>query len=685
VTESKAAQRPGPAAVREQLTLARSRTPLAGSKPPAPLAQSLPVAGVAVDISLAHLDRPFDYAVTAEQDERARPGARVKVRFAGKEVAGFILDRRGGSDHGGALTPLRRVVSAEPVLSPEVAELTRLVADRYAGTRADVLRLAVPPRHGRVEAEPDTGPGTALEAADPAPPGPHGWSDYPAGRAFLDRLSAGSSPRAVLSALPGADWPRLLADAAAATLSSGRGSLLCVPDHRDVARLDSACAAVLGPDRHVVLTADLGPAARYRAFLAVARGHLRVVIGTRAAVFSPVHDLGLVAVWDDGDDLLAEPRAPYPHAREVLLLRAAGSGCAALVGGFARTPEGQLLLDSGWAQPLAAARATVRARAPRVHVTGEDDSDQARDASARSARLPRQAFDLIRSAVADGPVLVQIPRSGYLPALTCGRCRQPARCTTCAGPLGIGGDTAAPTCRWCDRRAADWRCAHCGSRDLRAPVVGSRRTAEELGRAFPSVTIKSSGADHVLDSVSGEPALVLATPGAEPLADGGFAGALILDTWLTLARPDLRAPQEAVRRWINAAALVRPAADGGRVVLVGDPGSGPVQALVRWDPDGHAARELGERASAHLPPTVRLATISGAAAAVEEFVGALSVPATAQLLGPVDTGEDSVRMVIRSPLAHAADLQRALSVALANRAARKLAPVRVHVDPYDIS
>ena len=50
--------------------------------------------------------------------------------------------------------------------------------------------------------------------------------------------------------------------------------------------------------------------------------------GTRAAAFAPVHDLGLVALWDDGDDLYAEPRAPYPHTREVLLLRAHDVGAA---------------------------------------------------------------------------------------------------------------------------------------------------------------------------------------------------------------------------------------------------------------------------------------------------------------------------------------------------------------------
>ena len=70
------------------------------------------------------------------------------------------------------------------------------------------------------------------------------------------------------------------------------------------------------------LTADLGPARRYRRFLAALRGSARIVVGTRAAAFAPVHDPGLLVIWDDGDDLHAEPRAPYPHTRETLLLRA---------------------------------------------------------------------------------------------------------------------------------------------------------------------------------------------------------------------------------------------------------------------------------------------------------------------------------------------------------------------------
>ncbi len=81
-------------------------------------AAPLPVAAVVVDIGLPHLDREFEYSVPAEMDASAAPGARVRVRFAGRDLDGFVVDRRARAQHGGRLEPLRRVVSPEPVLSP---------------------------------------------------------------------------------------------------------------------------------------------------------------------------------------------------------------------------------------------------------------------------------------------------------------------------------------------------------------------------------------------------------------------------------------------------------------------------------------------------------------------------------------------------------------------------------------
>jgi primosomal protein N' (replication factor Y) (superfamily II helicase) len=669
------------------------------------------VARVLVDVPLPHLDRPFDYLVPAKLHELVRAGSRVKVRFSGQDVNGFVLDRIAASQHQGRLTPLRRAVGGEAVLSPAVAHLVGLVAARYAGTRSDVLRLAVPARHA----------GTERRESVPAPPvepdlacARTAWSAYGGGVAFVNALAAGRSPRAVWSSLPGPSWPALLAQAAAAALSSGRGSLLCVPDHKDVARVDAALADVLGVGQHVVLTADSGPARRYRAFLAVARGAVRVVLGTRAAAFAPVHDLGLVAMWDDGDDLYAEPRAPYSHTREVLLLRAREEGTAALVGGFARTVEGEYLLRTGWARELAADRAVVRAASPLVTITGATDRELERDPHARSTRLPRTAYDAIRAGLEHGPVLISTPRHGYLTALACDTCRSPARCPVCSGPLQILGAQRPPSCRWCGTEQPGWSCPVCSGRGLRAPVLGEARTAEEIGRAFPQVPVRTSAGDRVLATVKDTPSLVVATPGAEPVVTGGYACVVLLDTGLMLARTDLRTAEEALRRWMAAAALARSGDAGGRVVAVGEPSEPVLQALVRWDPGGFAGRELEERQCAHLPPASRLASLTGTEADLAEALKALRLPPGAEVLGPVAvTGNVPVlghppvpdardrratpgppesardgpvlhRAVVRVPRVAGARLSRALTQMQSARSAKKLPPIRVQVDPVSL-
>jgi primosomal protein N' (replication factor Y) len=679
----------------EQLALIRGGSRATGARQlrqaeaAAPVAADLPVASVAVDVPLAHLDRPFDYLVPATMAAQAQPGARVRVRFAGQLVDGFVLDRVAGTCHTGPLDRLRRVVSPEPALTPPVARLARLVADRYAGVLSDVLRLAVPPRHARVENEPRP-PVPAM--SPPLPPDPGSWARYVGGPAFLESLAAGQPAfaRAVWSALPGAGWPGEIAAAVQASLAGGRGALVVVPDARDAQRVDAALTTALGQGRHLVLTAELGPAERYRRWLRILRGDVRVVVGPRAAMFAPVAALGLVVIWDDGDDLHAEPRAPYPHAREVLMLRAHEEKAAALVGGFARTAEAALLVATGWARSLLPARAAVRAAAPLVRAAG-DDAELARDQAARSARLPSLAWQVAHDALARGPVLVQVPRRGYVPGLACHHCRAPARCAHCAGPLALASAAATPACRWCGRLAVRWRCRECDSPRFRATVIGSRRTAEELGRAFPGVPVRTSGRDAVLATVRDEPALVVATPGAEPVAAEGYSAALLLDGWAMLDRPDLRAGEETLRRWMAAAALVQPAGAGGAVVVLAEGSIQPVQALVRWDAVTFADRELADRSALGFPPAARVATLTGAEAAVLDLLAWADLPSSAQVLGPTpapapEDGEPPLaRALVRSPRADGAALARALRAAQGVRAARKSeGAVRVEIDPREL-
>jgi primosomal protein N' (replication factor Y) len=689
--------------------------PPAGPRP----AAQLPVARVCVESPLPQLDRLFDYLVTEELDAAAVPGVRVKVRVAGREHLGFLLERRATSDAGVRLAPLGAVLSPLPVLAPEIAELASAVAERWAGALGDVLRFAVPPRAVKVEAEfaalpaagdvppggPADGPARRGESGEPGEaagmtggtPGPGagaaeaaaGWAELTAGGAYLRHLAAGGSPRAVLQAVHGygeSAWPRTIAAAVAATRSSGRGALVVVPDRRDLLRVHAALTEALPGERIVRLSAEDGPSARSRSFLELLTGQARVAVGTRGAAFAPVRDVGLVACWDDGDDLHVEPRAPYFHAREVLLLRAEQAGCAVLLAGHAVSAEAQRLVESGWLQRIAPERSVLRAVSPRITSTA-DSVESGRDPLARVARLPHAAWLAAREGLARGPVLVQVARAGYAPSLACERCREPARCRQCAGPLAelASGRERLVACRWCGTPELAFACRVCGGHVLRRSAIGAMRTAEELGRAFPGAVVITSAGDSVKSEVPGEPALVVATVGAEPVAPDGYSAALLLDGEALLRRESLRAPEEALRRWLNAAALVRPASAGGRVVITAGDGEA-LAALVRWDPAGFASRELSVRRELSLPPAVRVAAVTGELADVEAFLAAagdvVSSPEV-RVVGPVEG--DPARALVFFPIGAGPAVTRGLHGVRVSLAARRSGgPVQLRVDAPDV-
>lgn len=649
-------------------------------------AGSLPVARVVLDAQLPHLDRFFDYAVPATMDAEAQPGVRVKVRFAGREHGGFLTERVAEASTTATLLPLSKVLSPQQVLTPEILALATAVAARSVGTVSDVLRSAVPPRMARVEVEfpdPDVGvdrgaartgsevsreagagagagpeSGAAGEGGDgtpatgtttgpaPAPAAPHapasgGFRRYVSGPAYLQHLQSGESPRAVLTSLGGygsTAWPEEITDAVAAAAVSGRGSVVVVPDQRDLARVEAALVARLGAPAVARLTGEDGATPRYRNFLRVLHGTATVAVGTRSAAYAPVRNLGLVCLWDDGDDQHIEQRAPYQHVRDVLLLRAEHEGAAMLLASFARSTEAQRLVDTGWAHAIQADRAEVRKATPRV-IHAADAYQMERDPLAAQARIPHVAWVAAQAGLQQGPVLLQVARTGFSPALACDRCRHPARCSACAGPLAQSGRNAPLACRWCGRSDNSWSCSECGGTRIRATVAGATRTAEEVGRAFPGVPVISSAGEHIVDTVRDAPAVIVATPGAEPVAREGYAAVILLDGNALLSRESLRAGEDALRRWFSAAILARPSAVGGTVVITGDDDVA-VGHLVRWDPAGAASRELVERQELGLPPAVRYAVLTGTREALIHFLEGVDTEGAARVVGPAPVPAD---------------------------------------------
>ncbi|CAN5532605.1 primosomal protein N' [soil metagenome] len=632
--------------------------------------EAVRIARVLVDSPLPQLDRLLDYRIP-DTIEGVVPGVRVSVplRVASRVTEGFVIELSSQQDFPGPLSDILALVSPVPVLRPEVWALVRAVADRAAGSANDVLRLAVPTRQVRVE-KAWLARGEQAERVPLAAPELHG---YPTGVvesavAAHERITLGVAPG--VEALPAADgvepawvgrWAVTLARLATRVIAAGESAILVAPDYRDQEQLAAALATLLPAEAIVRLDARQSNPDRYRGLLRAMGEHPLVLLGNRSVVYAPAARLGLLAVWNDGDPLLAEPLAPYVHARDAALIRQEQQGSALVFAGHTRTAEVERLVELGHLRELAPARP----RHPRVIPTANIAAEHR---LAAQARIPSIAWRQATDASKTGPVLVQVARPGYAPGMRCVDCGEAARCRVCGGPLHQKRQGGIPSCSWCGAPEAAWRCEKCQSTRIRPAGAGATRTAEELGRAFPGVHIVVADGERSIQAIDARPAIVVATRGAEPIAAGGYRAVLLLDGDRMVARESLRVGEDCLRWWSDAAAL---AADDAPVVLVGV-GGALASALVTGRQADYARAELVDRRALRFPPAVRVATLTGLPDAVAEALQTLP-----DGVDPVGTTvvDGAARAIVRFDYAHGPAVAKTLRSEVIRQATARRKPV----------
>lgn len=604
------------------------------------------VARILLDTSLPQLDHLFDYAIPNELAAEIRAGQRVRVPFRSQNRKSFgtVIEFAEQSDFGGELAQIAEIVSPLPSLTPEVWRLARAVADRAAGSAGDILRLAIPTRQVRVEKQHLAG-----TAADP------GEQDTPfeaeeADTELADLLTGGA--RLAIDSSHGpvrlgtgewvGGWSLQLARAALAVHAQGSSAIVALPDYRDLDQLRDALAS-LGHAGVVRLDARQSKGERYAAFLRALDPEPRIIIGNRSVVYAPAHRLGAILLWDDGDPVLAEPLAPYVHARDAALVRAEQSGAGLLFAAHSRSAEVQRLVEIGYVQ--------AQRHPPRRTRVVHADASMTPDVFA--GRVPEFAARIIRQESRRGPVLVQVATPGYAPIAVCASCGDVARCRACAGPIGFRSAGVA-ACRWCGEPARPWQCRTCDGTVLAERGMGSQRTVEQFERQFSDARVLLSDGEHPRERVDARPALVVATRGAEPIAAGGYRAVVLLDAERLLGIESLRAAEDCLRWWENAAALAAP--DGQCVMASG--GGPTVQAFVTGRTEEWRAAELRDRHALRYPPAIRVASVTGGTAEVERALASIrdlgaqdpTVPGI-DVLGPVPargpSGHEQVPGIVR--------------------------------------
>lgn len=659
-----------------------------------------PVARVILDVPVYHLNQLFDYLIPPALADKAYVGMRVKVHLGRQQYEGWIVERANQSTYQGKLSTLDKVVGDIPVLTPTIYRLCQTIADECVAPISDVITHALPSRHATAEKAMldnvvgvntlrfDGYESSSLSGAIPITPqfNKHldleldAYDDYHAGRAFLENLRDGLSPRAVADVIPSVktDHPGFVMaiHAIIATLVSGRKALFIVPTHDQATLFADMCKRLIPGEHVTVLTAQLPRDQRYRAFLEALLGQTRVVVGTLSAAYAPLGRLGFIGIWDEGDDRHRLRRSPYVHTRRILQVRAAQENTAYLSLSYTRTIDDQWLIYQNWAKDLMPIRERLRTHVPHVYVP----DPQAMSAQPFS-RIPPQAHKVISEALEEGPVIVLVPTRGYVPMVGCARCQEVARCPHCHGLIELLQGNRY-RCRMCGNQRSNWECDNCHYHRLRAFRVGSERTGQEMARMFPQApVIVSSGATMRIHSVGDKQRIVVATPTMAPRAENGYAAGVVLDAHVWLGRDTLDAQQNAMRAWQEVAALVRPEAP---FYVAGWPGTVLAQSLIRWDSRYYATQALEERSELSFPPVYTVARLSGAKKDIEEIFANRLLDSRIEKLGPVPDEKNTWAGVLRIEARVGHKLTEALTQIVRERSVHRDPLVKVVMNPEDL-
>ncbi len=582
------------------------------------------IARVVLDTPLPQLDHIFEYRIPDGLSDADLTGFLVKVPLRGGKrfCEAWVVETTDTADFSGTLANIESVVSTRPLLSKDSYELATLVAKRQAGTVSDVLRHVIPRRYVRTEKN-----FTARETTHQIDE-----NNFTKLNPHIDIRPRSKNALLIPAHFTGATplWAQLFCYEAIENLRNGLSSIICVPDFRDVSLVYSILEAVVEKDAILRLDTKQEDKQRFENYLHSLTDNPYIVLGNRSAVLSPVHNLGGIYIWDEADSQMCEPQAPYYNARDVALIRQNEQQCTLSFASYSRSVALQRLVEIGWVTEVPISTKS------KLSISFSDT-----DQEGNNVRIPSVVWQGAKEALKNGPVLIQVAHAGISTALACSNCRERALCSACQGFLAQQKRGDVLQCRRCHKVETGFICSHCQGTQLRYLNSGSEKTAEEIGKAFPNIQIIVSDGQHLVTEVADKPAIVIATAGAEPLAQTGYSSVIVLDGLTHRLRDIPNADEEYIRRTAQALSLCR---SGSKAYIVGSGESlGKVFVLnhyIQW-----AQSEYVTRQSLHMPPCTRVASLTGTRRSILASLTALK-DMNVRVFGPHEAVDSQYRAVI---------------------------------------
>jgi primosomal protein N' (replication factor Y) len=602
----------------------------------------LPYARVRVDTGVFHLDQLYDYQIPEKLSEFIQVGVRVQLPFGGRETEGIVVERVAAPERAGELKSITKVLSDVPVATTQSLLLIDTIAAHFGANAWDVIRSAIPARVASVD------------------------KNFAIRSLHIENKAKFSVEFQTLA-------PYIEAHDQLVNLvlsNSGSGSVLVIaPDEKDVDRIIESLSS---HDVQVLkLTAAMPREERYRKYLHAMHAAKSIVVGTRSAIFAPVNKLSTIIVHKESSLDHYEIRSPGWNSRSVALIRSKSESVKLILTGFSPSIEVSQLIEEREVKYVnSKVMVNIKAFTP-----------------SEGALLPGRIFSEIKRALAVGPVLFIAPRKGYGNALLCGHCRNVALCE-CGGRLSVAAKTKAPSCVHCGKVFQGWKCSFCNRDKQYLAGRGIDRAAEEISRAFPKFPVVISAGEVIKDRIEHKPALVLATSGAQPQVEGGYAAVVILDGMRFFSHTDLRTQERARELFFETSSLISPS---GTVLLVIDDTHPIVSAIARWNVAPLLKRELSERAELQLPPSVFSVVLVMDQSIGIQIVNGLKkaladgrIPQSSNIYGPTEISKGQVKIVVHADKSDAKALTDVVHELQRRRSIAKKELFTLRVEPYSL-
>jgi primosomal protein N' (replication factor Y) len=505
----------------------------------------------------------------------------------------------------------------------------------------------------------------------------------------------------LIHGVTGSGKTELYLQAARQAVKLGRSVLILVPEIGLTSQMISRTKSKLG--QVALWHSGMSQGERLDAWEMLRQGKMRVVVGTRSAVFAPLKDLGLIVVDEEHDSSYKQSDArPYYHARDLAIVRAKSEGASVILGSATPSVESFHKAETGKFRLFTWEKRAGNTKLPQVVLV--DLKSQLSGPGLVSAPLEQAIADALGQ---NSQVMLLLNRRGFSPYVQCRRCGQIISCPNCSISLTYHLKGPKMLCHYCGytRKPLD-ACPACHSGEFIFNAKGVQGLEEELGKKFPKAGVLRMDADttgrkgahqRLLQSFYNKEAMILL--GTQMIAKGhdfpgvSLVGIINVDDILGL--PDFRSQERAFQLVTQMAGRAGRGEHPGLVMVQTRLPDNPVMAWAKdHDYQGFWKQEINDRREHGYPPFSHLALITVSAGQEQpgaSFAGMLAQKAQtfkgeAELLGPVPSpvfrlkGRYRWQLLIKAPRPSA--LQSAIS-----RVELPLPPgvkISVEIDPVSL-